>query len=123
MRTAALTLALLLTASLANSAEYPPPAVPDISQRPHPRIAATGAELDRLRAAYEGTDKAARQVVAEIVKEADAALKRPVEFPPSRRPAQSVVPVRRLPDRAQDRGRHPSQVPQMLESLFGRALR
>ncbi len=82
MRTAALTLVLLLTASLGNSAEYVPPTVPDISQRPYPRIAATGAELDRLRAAYEGTDKDARHVVAEIVKEADAALKRPVEFPP-----------------------------------------
>lgn len=82
MRIPPLTLALLLSVSLCSSAEFAAPAVPDISQLPHPRIAVTSPELARLRAAYQGDDRDARQVVAKIVKEADAALKRPLEFPP-----------------------------------------
>ncbi len=81
MRIPSLALTLLLFTSIGNSAEFAAPTVPDISQLPHPRIAATASELARLKAAYQGNDSEARQVVAGIVKEADEALKRPLEFP------------------------------------------
>ncbi|MHB8901797.1 MAG: alginate lyase family protein [Thermoguttaceae bacterium] len=82
MRTSSLTVALFLIPSLCFATELPTPTVPDPSLLPAPRIAATPAELARLRAAWEGDDRAARRVVAEVIDDADAALKRPLEFPP-----------------------------------------
>jgi len=72
----------IVLASLGAPGEWSCPAVPDIAELPHPRIAATPAELDRLRAAYRGDNRPAREAVAGTVREADAALEQPVEFPP-----------------------------------------
>lgn len=82
MRLPSLALALLLSASWCQSAEFAIPTIPDVAQLPYPRIAATETELSRLQAAYRGDDRAARRVVAEVVRDADEGLKRPLEFPP-----------------------------------------
>ncbi len=73
---------LIIQASLGASAPWSCPAVPSIAELTYPRIAANSVELDRLRAAYRGTDRAAQNIVAGKIREADAALKRPLEFPP-----------------------------------------
>jgi len=48
----------------------------------HPAIACTADELQRLRAAWKSENKAENAVIAEMVRNADLALARPVEFPP-----------------------------------------
>ena len=58
------------------------PAVPDVGARPYPRIAVAAAELERLRAAYRDANSGARKIIANKVREADAALKRPLVYPP-----------------------------------------
>ena len=71
----------MLLASAGRAAEW---AVPDVrlpQPARYPVVACTPEELIRLKAAYAGTG-AAHDAVSRLVDEADAAIKRPLVFPP-----------------------------------------
>lgn len=75
-------LALLSSVSWSAAGDWACPEIPQITARAYPRIAATAAELERLRAARSDPRRAVRRVVASVINEADAALQHRLEFPP-----------------------------------------
>ncbi|MCH2182635.1 MAG: heparinase II/III family protein [Mariniblastus sp.] len=54
----------------------------DLATGPFPRIAATQAELNRLRTAWRNNNQAEQEIVARRVAAADRAIATPLEFPP-----------------------------------------
>jgi hypothetical protein len=73
---------LAVTLCRADSGECTPPAIRLPSPLKHPVIACTADELQRLHAAWKSPGTPAQAVVAAMVRSADRALERPLEFPP-----------------------------------------